>query len=132
MVAVMTARAGMAELQSNRVAIAVDELFANIAAHAYNGKQGRVEFETCIGNSGDGGQELIFNFRDYASAAWNGKIEEVTTAGTEVHDPLSPGGLGLRLICSVADRCEHEVYADGNHWRLIFKINDKDQLKDGK
>jgi len=132
MVAVMTARAGMAELQSNRVAIAVDELFANIAAHAYNGKPGRVEFETCIGNSGDGGQELIFNFRDYASAGWNGNIEEVTTAGTEIHDPLSPGGLGLRLICSVADRCEHEVYADGNHWRLIFKINDKDQLKDGK
>jgi len=131
MVAVMTARAGMAELQSNRVAIAVDELFANIAAHAYNGKPGKVEFETCIGDSGKGCQELIFNFRDYAAVGWNGDIEGVM-AHAPGHEQLCPGGLGMKLICSVADRCEHEVCADGNHWRLIFNINNEKQLKYGE
>ena len=64
-VAVMTVRAGMDELQSNRVAIAVDELFANIAAHAYGGKPGRVEFETQIIRRDDKTRELVFDFRDY-------------------------------------------------------------------
>jgi len=130
MVAVMTARAGMAELQSNRVAIAVDELFANIAAHAYNGKPGRVEFETCINDSGEGCQELVFYFRDYAATGWSGDIEEASHASA--HELLCPGGLGLRLICSVSDRCEHEVCEDGNHWRLIFNIKVEDQLEGGK
>jgi len=129
MVAVMTARAGMAELQSNRVAIAVDELFANIAAHAYKGKPGRVEFETCINDSEEGCQELVFHFRDYAATGWSGNIEEAISH-TADHELLCPGGLGLRLICSVADRCEHEACVDGNHWRLIFRINIEKQLKD--
>jgi len=123
MVAVMTARAGMAELQSNRVAIAVDELFANIAAHAYNGKPGRVEFKTCIDADVEGCQELIFDFRDYAAVRWTGNVEDATTHAPS-DESLCPGGLGLRLICSVADRCEHEVRTDGNRWRLIFNIND--------
>jgi len=127
MVAVMTARAGMDELQSNRVAIAVDELFANIAAHAYNGKPGRVEFITCIETHKQGAQELVFDFRDYASIGWSGDITEIVSHALDT-EHLCPGGLGLRLICSVADRCEHEVLNDGNQWRLIFNIHKKEQL----
>ena len=37
-------------------------------------------------------------------------------------EQLRCGGLGLKLICAVADRCEHETLADGNHWQLIFNI----------
>ncbi|WP_227819320.1 ATP-binding protein [Mariprofundus micogutta] len=126
MVAVMTARAGMDELRSNRVAIAVDELFANIATHAYGGKAGRVEMETCICNESDRGPVLIFDFRDFASVVWSGDIK---AAANHEPDPanLTPGGLGLRLICKVSDHCEHESLEDGNHWRLIFNINDGEQ-----
>jgi len=137
MVAVMSARAGMDELQSNRVAIAVDELFANIAAHAYHGKAGRVEFVTSIEALEHGARELVFDFRDYASVGWNGNITEIVSHALDT-EHLRPGGLGLRLICSVADRCEHEVLEDGNHWRLIFNIHKKEQptvkkqLKGGK
>ena len=122
MVAVMTARAGMDELRSNRVAIAVDELFANIAAHAYGGKAGRVELETCICDESEHGQVLIFDFRDFASVGWAGNLKEIAD---QVPDPdnLCPGGLGMRLICKVSDHCEHETLEDGNHWRLIFNIN---------
>jgi len=121
MVAVMTARAGMDELQSNRVAIAVDELFANIAAHAYHGKPGRVEFVTCIKTSEQGKQELVFDFRDYAAVGWSGDIAEIVNHKLDTKH-LCPGGLGLRLICSVADRCEHEILDDGNQWHLIFTV----------
>jgi len=120
MVAVMTARAGMDELQSNRVAIAVDEVFANIAKHAYVGKPGRVEFVAGIEDVASGIRELEFDFRDYASVGWSGNLQEVAVC--EDGEALCPGGLGLRLICSVADRCEHEVLDDGNQWRLIFRI----------
>jgi len=122
MVAVMSARAGMDELQSNRVAIAVDELFANIANHAYNGKPGRIEFVTSIETREHGNQALVFDFRDYASIGWGGSITDIISQSLDT-DELCPGGLGLRLICSVADRCEHEVLEDGNQWRLIFNIH---------
>jgi len=137
MVAVMSARAGMDELQSNRVAIAVDELFANIATHAYNGKPGRIEFVTSIEICEHGDQELVFDFRDYASIGWGGNISEIVSHALDT-EQLCPGGLGLRLICSVADRCEHDVLEDGNRWRLIFHThkNDKfaveEQSKGGK
>jgi len=117
-VAVMSARAGMDELRSNRVAIAVDELFANIADHAYAGKPGRVEFEGRIETHA---ARLVFEFRDYASLGWNGCLEEVAAHRLN-HENLCPGGLGLKLICSVADACEHDVLEDGNHWRLFFKL----------
>jgi len=121
MVAVMTARAGLDELQSNRVAIAVDEVFANIATHAYGGKAGRVEFETQILCQDDKYKELIFHFRDYASICWTGSFEG---SAAEVQDleTLCRGGLGLKLVCSVADYCEHEILDNGNRWRLGFVI----------
>ncbi len=121
MVTVMTARAGMDELQSNRVAIAVDEVFANIAAHAYAGNPGRVELETQI-IQGDGKhKELVFYFRDYASVCWTGSLEGITAEVPDV-ETLCPGGLGLKLICSVADYCKHEILDDGNCWQLGFII----------
>jgi len=123
MVAVMTARAGMTELRSNRVAIAVDELFANIASHAYGGNAGRIELETCIGGLPEHGQVLIFDFRDFASKTWNGNIQDVANQPNDF-DNICPGGLGLKLIYSVSDCCEHTVLEDGNHWRLVFNIED--------
>ena len=121
MVAVMTVRAGMDELQSNRVAIAVDEVYANIAAHAYGGSSGRVEFETEIIYHGGKNRELVFNFRDYAAVCWTGSLEGVTTEVPDV-ETLCPGGIGLKLICSVADHCEYETLDDGNRWQIGFVI----------
>jgi anti-sigma regulatory factor (Ser/Thr protein kinase) len=121
MVAVMTVRAGLDELQSNRVAIAVDEVFANIAAHAYEGKPGRVEFETQILHREDKSRELVFYFRDYASVCWAGSLEGITAEIPDA-ETLCPGGLGLKLIRAVADNFEHEILDDGNRWQLGFVI----------
>lgn len=122
MVTVMTSRAGMNAMRSNRVAVAVDELFANIAAHAYSGKPGKVEFETAICGSPED-QFLVFDFRDFAEVCWQGDIDEVASLPQDF-EQLCPGGLGLRLIHSVTDCCEHNVLDNGNHWRLIFNIDD--------
>lgn len=125
MVEVMATRAGMDKLHCNRVSIAVDELFANICVHAYGGKAGRLELEACIQADHKDGYELVFDFRDYSSIGWLGDIKETAARVTDVEN-LCPGGLGLKLICSVADRCEHEVLSDGNHWRLIFILDGGD------
>ena len=120
MVAVMTARAGMDVLQSNRVAVAVDELFSNIAKHAYGGRAGCVEVDARMVERTERA-ELIFDFRDYAAVHWCGDLPagEACAEGA----PVLPGGLGLKLICAVASRCEHAALADGNQWRLSFQIN---------
>jgi len=130
MVEVMTARTGMNTQQSNRVCIAVGELFANICTHAYGGKAGRLELETCIGIGKQGKRELVFHFRDYASLGWMGNIEATAARITDVEN-LCPGGLGLKLICSVAERCEHDVLNDGNHWRLIFHLDGENNHNKG-
>lgn len=121
-VILMTTRAGMSDLRSNRVAVAVDELFANISAHAYAGKTGRVELDATIERK-DGYRLLIFDFRDYANVCWCGNLEEIASQPLDI-DNLCPGGLGLKLIHSVADSCEHTPLENGNHWRLLFKICD--------
>ncbi|MDX8405990.1 MAG: ATP-binding protein [Mariprofundus sp.] len=126
-VCVMCGRAEMCAVQSNRVALAVDELYANIAEHAYAGKPGKVEFEASIIDAADGAT-LVFDFRDYASLAWQGCLQEVADRPVD-HSNICPGGLGLSLITAVADACEHDVLADGNFWRLIFKtiVGDHDE-----
>jgi len=128
-VEVMTARAAMNELQRNRVCVAASELFANISTHAYGGRAGKLEIESFIAardniaDAGERGRVLIVNFRDYAALGWMGNIEEAAARLPDV-EHLSPGGLGLKLICSIADYCEHQVLSDGNCWSLIFHIDD--------
>ncbi len=121
MVAVMTARAGMAQLQRNRIALAVDEIYANIAEHAYDGRAGHVAVESFIRSAAAGTDaELVFDFRDYAACNWC--HDEQQSAAVQ-QETITPGGLGLRLVQAVANRCEHIPLADGNIWRLGFTID---------
>ncbi len=120
MVGVMAERVGMDACHSNRVALAVDELFANIAEHGYAGKPGRIEFEARINGARGGAQELVFNFRDYVKSDWTHHGCESDSG--ECAGELSPGGLGLRLIEEVADCFEQSKLADGNSWHLVFCV----------
>ncbi len=112
MVQVMAQRAGVSDKQTNRMVLAVDELFANIAQHGYHGREGKVDMHAYCKDGA-----LSFELRDYA--------EPVDDAGLLSADPpqpgveISPGGLGLHLMYAVMDIVEHEALADGNRWRLI-------------
>jgi len=119
MVEVIASRAGLTSLETNRVALAVDELFANIADHGYGEIPGRVQFESKIHVNDDGMKELHFIFRDYASIVdingWNCD----RAAPCSVAD-ITPRGLGIQLICSIMDVVEHIALEDGNQWTLIY------------
>lgn len=112
MVEVVGYRAGLSEKQTNRMVLAVDEMFSNIAQHAYHGHEGRVDMSACWQDD-----VLSFELRDYAEPLQADEILgwQVPDAGGE----LRSGGLGLHLMRAVMDKIEHEALADGNRWRLI-------------
>jgi len=112
MVEVVGHRAGLDDKQTNRMVLAVDEMFANIAQHGYHGSEGRVEMSACWQNG-----LLSFELRDYAAPLGEDEMQGWTQAGEG--DAMQPGGLGMRLIHAVMDRVEHESLPDGNRWRLI-------------
>ena len=120
MVAVMANRAGLDACHANRVALAVDELFANIAEHGYGGEPGKIECEAHVQCCESGEGELVFDFRDYADSGW---VYHRCEAGADVCEgDITPGGLGLKLIHAVADRFEQQILADGNRWHLVFSL----------
>jgi anti-sigma regulatory factor (Ser/Thr protein kinase) len=120
MVAVMAERAGLDPCHANRVALAVDELFANIAEHGYGGEPGKIECEAHIRSPESGDGALVFNFRDYADSGWVYHSCEEDSDACDAE--ITPGGLGLKLINAVADRFEQEILADGNQWHLVFSL----------
>jgi len=119
MVEVIALRAGLNDMETNRVALAVDELFANIIDHGYGDKPGKVQFESKIHSNDEGMKELHFIFRDFAPVVdvkgWNcGKSRPCCA------EDITPGGLGIQLIHSIMDVVEHCSLDDGNQWTLIY------------
>lgn len=119
MVEVMAMRAHLGELESNRVTLAVDELFANIAQHGYGDEPGRVEFEAKLHVNSECQKELHFEFRDYAPVMRMEKFACGDSKPCHASD-ISPGGLGISLMHSIMDVVQHEALPDGNHWLLIY------------
>ncbi|OIO70534.1 MAG: ATP-binding protein [Zetaproteobacteria bacterium CG12_big_fil_rev_8_21_14_0_65_55_1124] len=112
MVEVMGHRVGLSDKQINRMILAVDELFANIAQHGYKGQEGKVEMSTSWQ-----GDMLSFELRDYAAPLLK---DEMLGWPVPYHgEEVKPGGLGMHLMRAVMDKVEHEALADGNRWRLI-------------
>lgn len=119
MVEVVALRAGLTDMETNRVALAVDELFANIADHGYGDTPGKVQFESKIHVNDAGMKELHFMFRDYApvvdTQGWG-----CSNAAQCCAADITPGGLGIKLIYSIMDVVEHVALGDGNQWTLIY------------
>ncbi|MDX8389431.1 MAG: ATP-binding protein [Mariprofundaceae bacterium] len=108
-VEVMGRRTKMCAKSTNRMMLAVDELFANICQHGYCQEQGAIEMSTRLTND-----RLSFEFRDYAQP-----VQDVCTLQGRSFDDVKPGGLGMHLIRSVLDEFHHETLADGNRWTLV-------------
>jgi len=119
MVNVMGHRAALSDKQSNRMMLAVDELFANIAKHGYHGQEGQVDMRAVCEDG-----KLSFELRDYAEPIADASA--LCSCSPNVDSEPSPGGLGLQLMCAVMDKIEHEPLADGNRWHLIKYLNGDD------
>lgn len=109
LVEVMGARAGLDQVETKRMVLAVDELFANISEHGYGRDVGTIEMRGALRP-----EHLSFEFRDFAQPV-NCKD---ALKGRDMCD-VRPGGLGLHLIDSVMDEFRHEALGDGNRWVLI-------------
>jgi len=111
-VEVMGARASMDDMQTNRMVLAVDELFANINRHGYKGSCGTIEMSAKLGNG-----MLKFVFRDYATPVQS----QCDLQGRDLEN-VRPGGLGLHLIEAVMDEFHHQAMSDGNSWTLVRSL----------
>lgn len=119
MVEVMGHRVGLSDKETNRMMLAVDEMFANIAQHGYQGREGRVEMAASLQ-----GDVLSFELRDYAAPLLEDEMLGWPRQA-EAGDEITPGGLGMHLMRAVMDKIEHEALADGNRWRLIKHVGEE-------
>ncbi|MDQ6977511.1 MAG: ATP-binding protein [Ghiorsea sp.] len=112
-------------IQINRIALALDELFANIHAHGYANQGGDID---CSAKwTGQEGKPCLLEIklRDYAPA-----IQDITTCkGIDpetLKDHPVAGGLGLHLIYAITESFEHTPLEDGNQWCLLFNLKEED------
>lgn len=119
LVAVMAQRAGLSDKQANRMILAVDELFANIAEHGYRGLEGQVDMSA----DWQGGA-LRFELRDYAPPLSEDAVQGWPAKRAD--GEVTPGGLGMNLMRAVMDRVEHQALPDGNRW-VLTKFLDGEQ-----
>jgi anti-sigma regulatory factor (Ser/Thr protein kinase) len=92
------------------IVLAVQELLVNIVQHAYDGKQGTIEF--AMQQAKD---SINIQVRDYAPKAFE-KPDQL-----KAPDPLDlpEHGMGLYIIYQTFDEVAYQRLADGNHWRLV-------------
>jgi len=113
----------LSDIQINRIALALDELFANIHAHGYVNQGGDIECSARWTGEEGSPCQLEIKLRDFAPT-----IDDVTTCKgvcpeTLKENPVA-GGLGMHLIYAITETFEHTPLEDGNLWRLVFNISD--------
>jgi len=124
MVNTLCGRVQLSAIEKNRVGLAVDELYANIVRHGYQGEAKPLTFDADIELEADGGEVLVFSFHDVAPvvdiSGWNNEGIQACSA-----TDMMPGGLGIPLIHAIMDEVKHEVWQDGNHWILRYRPKNK-------
>jgi len=121
MVNVLCERAKLSVIEKNRVGLAIDELYANIVRHGYQGKPKPLTFEAEILLKDEVYEALLFTFQDCAPvvdiSGWEcGEIESCSA------DTMTAGGLGIPLIHAIMDEVKHKALDDGNRWELLYRI----------
>ncbi len=113
-------------IQINRIALALDELFANIHNHGYAGQGGDID---CSARwTGHEGKPCLLEItlRDYAPTIEDIKACKGVDPETLKEHPVA-GGLGMHLIYAITESFEHTPLKDGNQWRLIFNLQKEDK-----
>lgn len=108
------------KIQRNRIALALDEVFANIHAHGYGDLGGEIDCSARWLDSQKDECKLEICLRDYAPTIDMKQCQGVCS--DTLNDYPVAGGLGMYLIEATTEIFEHKPLADGNHWRLVFKL----------
>jgi len=115
-------------IQLNRIALALDELFANIHAHGYAGQGGEIDCSAKWTGMEGKPCKLEIQLRDYAPTIQDIKTCKGVDPETLKEHPVA-GGLGMHLIYAITESFEHTPLEDGNQWRLVFKIEKEEDNK---
>jgi len=122
------AEACLDKIQLNRIALALDELFANIHSHGYANQGGDIDCSARWIESEDKQCRLEMTLRDYAPTIQDIKLCKGVCPDTLKEHPVA-GGLGMNLIHATTEVFEHSPLVDGNQWRLIFNVQQKKEDK---
>ncbi|MDR3153611.1 MAG: ATP-binding protein, partial [Deltaproteobacteria bacterium] len=102
------------------VELAVEELFINICSHAYPGAAGPVEITRAVVLDEDGVESLVITFSDCGSPF--NPFEDAPPPDLDSGlEERRPGGLGILLVKSVADRFAHRGTGNGNETEIRFR-----------
>ena len=117
----IAAMAGINDVETEFIKLAVDEACSNIIRHAYGGDTGRkfaVKFRATE-------KDLQIVLED------NGiKADPVKIKGRDLDD-VRPGGLGIHFIMRAFDICEFDgKKKKGNRLRLIRHLKERDEDRD--
>jgi anti-sigma regulatory factor (Ser/Thr protein kinase) len=101
----MALRAGLDDLSACHLVLAMDEALTNVIRHGYDGRTDGMIWIAVEGlDCGDG---LRIEIEDRART-----VAPETFKGRDLDD-IQPGGLGMHLMTSLVDRCEHTPRAGG-------------------
>lgn len=109
----------LSAIQLNRIALALDELFANIHAHGYANQGGDIECSAQWLGDTSGQCLLEIKLRDFAPVIHDVSCCQGIDPTTLQKHPVA-GGLGMHLIYAITETFEHTPLVDGNQWRLVF------------
>lgn len=109
----MAMRCGLDDLAACHLVLAMDEALTNVIRHGYDGRtDGRIWITlTCL-PAGDG---LRVQIEDRART-----VDPSELRGRDLDD-VQPGGLGMHLMTSLVDRCEHAPRQGGGMRVLLEK-----------
>lgn len=102
---------GDAHATSHDLQLAVQELCANVADHAYQGQGGRLQVSLLL-QDGCAVVELFDSGRAFEDTPRAGPIE----------GELPERGQGLSLIHALVDEVGYTRHNDRNHWRLVKRL----------
>lgn len=94
----------MDERWIGEVGLCLNEALANVIHHAYNDQPGK----PILVSAWRGGDELHLEIRDWG----NGFNPDAANCG-KVHDPLTPGGLGMICLRKLMDEVEYKPQDHG-------------------
>ncbi len=116
----------LSAVQLNRIALALDELFANIHKHGYANQGGDIDCAARWTGADGKPCRLEIELRDYAPTIADIRLCKGVDPETLKEHPVA-GGLGMHLIYAITESFEHTPLPDGNLWRLRFNISKEEE-----
>lgn len=104
----------------DRLALVCEELFTNVARHAYPNGTGDVELACQTGRDGAGNSYFCIHVRDWGPP-FNPLLAPAPDLSADL-DERPEGGLGVLLVKRMADDCRYTRRDGANEFRACFKV----------